>query len=679
MPNVEMKTLTIGDTTYEIVDDSARDSVGDLTELTTTAKTDLVSAINEAAESGGQVDSVNGKTGAVVLTAADVGAATTGALTEETTARTAADAQLQSQITALGNGAPIPVETIAAMTEQTKAYLYTGSETGESTGYWYSYDSTQAKFVPRGEYGAGVIVDDTFTIPNAAAGSTAVSQALAEKADADDLTAVDERVTALESDGSGVIPNENVSVTSYDGEINYLTQGEWTDGIYISNSASTYGREQTNDAYSVTDYLAIESTDTVDILNERANYRIYVWCYASDKSIIGRVDSGYTVANEEKNISLRENTAFIRINMPINFRTYGVYINIPISYTVMDWVDTPENRMNQLAVRQDIYDKLDSIFDGLLWNLTKWKGKTLVTDGNSLVESVNWGRYTAEALGMNFYNLGASGQNLVHNQTTMAGIRSLVANSFPASADLILLQGDSNTQTADNVNPADQMDGENAVNTWAARVNYLVRCLKAKYPNVVIALMPDSVRYDYRKENGTFGQNPPSPNIVYPNRNIYEGMKKIAEYNRHHFLAIDGDTPFNPTNYGNEYVKKTAISDFTENDGTHPGGYFAEAKGKAVAWWVAGLTYDPRANNDAVEGWENLVTATITATYGSGVTHTSNAVDIQYYMWYANTISGASSVAVTMGGTDVTSEVYNSTTGKIYITRVTGDITISAE
>ena len=314
----------------------------------------------------------------------------------------------------------------------------------------------------------------------------------------------------------------------------------------------------------------------------------------------------------------------------------------------------------------------------LLENLSKWNGKTLVTDGNSLVASVNWGQYTAQYLGMNFVNLAVSGSNLVHGQTTMAGIRNLVANEFPNEADLILLQGDSNTQTADNVNPADQMDGENAVNTWASRINYLVRCLKAKYPNVVIVLMPDSVRYDYRNSRGTYGQNPPSPNIVYPNKNIYDGMKKIAEYNRHHFWMIDGDTPFNPTNYGNEYVRKTAVSDFTENDGTHPGGYFAEAKGKAVAWWIGGLTYDPRADNTAVEGWENLVTATITTNYGEGITSSSNAIDIQYYMWYQNILTGATSVTVTMGGTDVTSSYYNSSTHTIYIPRVTGNIVITA-
>lgn len=202
MPNAEMKTLTIGDTTYEIVDEEAREKEGDLSELNTQVQTDLVAAINEVADSSGVV-SVNGMTGTVVLTAADVGAATTGALTDEATARTAADAQLQGQITALGNGAPIPVSTIAAMTDQTKVYLYTGSETDESTGYWYTYDSTQAKFVPRGEYGAGVIIDDTLTLPNAAAGSEAVGEALAEKADADDVTSLGARVAALESGSSG--------------------------------------------------------------------------------------------------------------------------------------------------------------------------------------------------------------------------------------------------------------------------------------------------------------------------------------------------------------------------------------------------------------------------------------------------------------------------------------------
>lgn len=53
----------------------ARTDIGDLSNLETTEKSNLVAAINEAAESGGAVDSVNGQTGTVVLDAEDVGAA----------------------------------------------------------------------------------------------------------------------------------------------------------------------------------------------------------------------------------------------------------------------------------------------------------------------------------------------------------------------------------------------------------------------------------------------------------------------------------------------------------------------------------------------------------------------------------------------------------------------------
>lgn len=85
---------------------------------------------------------------------------------------------IQSQITALGNGSPIPVDTVAEMTDNTKAYLYTGSEQGYTSGYWYTYDSTQAKFVPRGEYGAGVIIDSTLTVTGNAADAKATGDAI---------------------------------------------------------------------------------------------------------------------------------------------------------------------------------------------------------------------------------------------------------------------------------------------------------------------------------------------------------------------------------------------------------------------------------------------------------------------------------------------------------------------
>ena len=113
---------------------------------------------------------------------------------EETATNAQKIAQLQTdvavmgtQVGALANGSPTPVSTVAEMTDESAVYLYTGSEPGESTGYWYSYDSTQAKFVPRGEYG-GAITDTTLTEPNMAANSKTVGDALQD---------LDDRITAI--------------------------------------------------------------------------------------------------------------------------------------------------------------------------------------------------------------------------------------------------------------------------------------------------------------------------------------------------------------------------------------------------------------------------------------------------------------------------------------------------
>ena len=205
MPNAEMKTLTIGDTTYEIVDEEAREKEGDLSELNTQVQTDLVAAINEVADSSGVV-SVNGMTGTVVLTAADVGAATTGALTDEATARTAADAQLQTDVAvirtevgALGNGPPTPVATVAEMTDESAVYLYTGSETGYTAGNWYFWNGTA--WTSGGTYG-GATTDTTLSISGTAADAKAVGDALAEKADSADVEAIKAII-------GGLVVNEN--------------------------------------------------------------------------------------------------------------------------------------------------------------------------------------------------------------------------------------------------------------------------------------------------------------------------------------------------------------------------------------------------------------------------------------------------------------------------------------
>lgn len=126
-------------------------------------------------------------------------------------------AELQTRISQIANGSPTPVATVAEMTDESAVYLYTGSETGYTAGNWYYYDGTS--WTSGGTYG-GAVTDTTLSIEGAAADAKAAGDAIADKADADDLTALettvsgkadsadidglDQRVTVLEEGGSGI-------------------------------------------------------------------------------------------------------------------------------------------------------------------------------------------------------------------------------------------------------------------------------------------------------------------------------------------------------------------------------------------------------------------------------------------------------------------------------------------
>ena len=109
-------------------------------------------------------------------------------------------AELQTRISQIANGYPTPVATVAEMTDESAVYLYTGSESGYTAGNWYYYNGTA--WTSGGTYG-GAVTDTTLSISGAAADAKAVGDALALKADDSDVSALDTRVTALESGSSG--------------------------------------------------------------------------------------------------------------------------------------------------------------------------------------------------------------------------------------------------------------------------------------------------------------------------------------------------------------------------------------------------------------------------------------------------------------------------------------------
>lgn len=75
-------------------------------------------------------------------------------------------ANMQATVSGLASGAPTPVSLASAMTDTSKLYVYTGSESGYTAGHWYYYNGSA--WADGGQYG-GISVDTTLTVSGAAA------------------------------------------------------------------------------------------------------------------------------------------------------------------------------------------------------------------------------------------------------------------------------------------------------------------------------------------------------------------------------------------------------------------------------------------------------------------------------------------------------------------------------
>jgi len=106
-------------------------------------------------------------------------------------------AELNTRIGQIASGTPEPAELVSQMTEHNKIYVYTGSEPNYTAGNWYYYDGTA--WTSGGTYG-GAVTDTTLSVSGAAADAKAVGDALAEKADTDDVTAIEGDVESLTED-----------------------------------------------------------------------------------------------------------------------------------------------------------------------------------------------------------------------------------------------------------------------------------------------------------------------------------------------------------------------------------------------------------------------------------------------------------------------------------------------
>lgn len=106
---------------------------------------------------------------------ADVVAAQTAA---EIVAGLVEDAQDAVEEAKIRYGSPLTAGTAAGMTDTSRVYVYTGSETGYTAGDWYYYDGTA--WVSGGTYNAGSVnTDKTLTTQDMPADAKATGDAIA--------------------------------------------------------------------------------------------------------------------------------------------------------------------------------------------------------------------------------------------------------------------------------------------------------------------------------------------------------------------------------------------------------------------------------------------------------------------------------------------------------------------
>lgn len=170
-------------------------------------------------------------------------------------------------------GSPLTATTAAGMTDHTRVYVYTGSETGYTAGHWYYWDGTQ--WTDGGIYNSTAVnTDPTLTLAGVAADAKATGDAieaarvaiddtLTNEGEAADAAAVGSEISGLKEDlrqidkdvyGDQVVityvPNEYVA---NDGSFTPYNNWSRTDFIPIPNDGD--GMRYTNDGRA-TSYCA---------------------------------------------------------------------------------------------------------------------------------------------------------------------------------------------------------------------------------------------------------------------------------------------------------------------------------------------------------------------------------------------------------------------------------------
>ena len=262
-------------------------------------------------------------------------------------------AALEAEVESTKNmvGSPLTASTAAGMTDQTKIYVYTGSETGYTAGHWYYHNGTA--WTDGGVYNSVAVNTDTsLTVAGQAADSKAVGDAIDE----------------IDSDLSDVKETFNdlaeATTTSEQDETTTTLAVTINDGYLASNGKVYHGSSY--DTHGYTDIIDVQPGDVIKVYDTgsttlQENVTVLV-TYKSGARVSGaeNVAIPYTVPNGVDGIAV----TLVPIHKSSTFtctRLDTVYV--PILKPRVDALEAAlDNKASQSSVDElasSIGDKVD--------------------------------------------------------------------------------------------------------------------------------------------------------------------------------------------------------------------------------------------------------------------------------------------------------------------------------
>ena len=226
-------------------------------------------------------------------------------------------AELQPRISQIANGSPTPVETIAEMTDESAVYLYTGSETGYTAGNWYFWNGTA--WTSGGTYG-GATTSTTFNQHGVPADDFAVGEALAEKADSAD-------VTALEGD----IGETNERLDEQSKRITIVSSGEQTISSDLSYGIFENNFPEADPRKFNAVMMTAEKYDRDITITAKDGYNFLAYWYDDNDAYVGRMGQWSTTrtipANTPFRLWVRENPLDVSAVLDLGAVKYNIVFN----------------------------------------------------------------------------------------------------------------------------------------------------------------------------------------------------------------------------------------------------------------------------------------------------------------------------------------------------------------